>query len=330
MELVSILRQLWRRKALVFLVFLIAVAVAIASAYKIPSMQKRGLQLGAASSQILVDSPASTLVEGADGGQLTTLSTRARVYAQYLSSLEARDAISKISGVPARVISLSGPFSTDIPRNTYQPQPSEARANDILKEGAGYRLIFDAQDGVPIITVSAQAPTADAAIKIARAAFVALKQYVAALRVEADAVPEKPLPKGATAAPVTPDPGVTVRQLGAPEGGTIGSGNGAILMVFAFIAVMGVGCALIAILPGMARHWRLLDRAEQLVDGLDGEVVAPAPAAVAASDDPLRFGARPSMRVEHGAGNGGNGRPLTPDEVREAEEAARRRAPSWR
>jgi hypothetical protein len=331
MELVSIIRQLWRRKLLVFLVFIVAVCVAIFSAYKVPSMQKRGLSLGAASSQILIDSPASTLVEGADGGTLTTLSTRARVYAQYLSSLEARDQISKISGVPARLISLSGPFSTDIPRNTYQNQPSEARANDVLKEGAGYRLIFDAQDGVPIITVSAQAPTADAAIKIARASCVALKQYVDKLRVEADAVPVKPLPKGATAAPVTPDPGVTVRQLGQPEGGTIGGGNGKLLMVFVFFVVMAIGCALIAVLPGMARHWRLLERAERLVDeGLDGELSVPAaaPAPVAtASDDPLRFGARPSIRTEH---NGGNGAPLTPDEVRLAEEAARQRAASWR
>lgn len=330
MELVSILRQLWRRKLLVFLVFVVALCVAIFSAYKVPSMQKRGLSLGAASSQILVDSPASTLVEGADGGTLTTLSTRARVYAQYLSSLEARDQISKISGIPARLISLSGPFSTDIPRNTYQNQPSESRANDVLKEGAGYRLIFDAQDGVPIITVSAQAPNADAAIKIARASFVALKQYVDKLKVEADQVPVQPLPKGATAAPITPDPGVTVRQLGAPEGGTIGGGNGKLMMIFVFFVVMAIGCALIAVLPGMARHWRLLDRAERLVDaGLDEEVAMPAaPAPVAAaSDDPLRFGARPAIRTEH---NGGNGAPLTAEEVRQAEEAARQRAASWR
>jgi hypothetical protein len=93
---------------------------------------------------------------------------------------------------------------------------------------------------------------------------------------------------------------------------------------------MAIGCALIAVLPGMARHWRLLDRAERLVDeGLDGDVgmpIAPAPVG-AASDDPLRFGARPTIRTEH---NGGNGAPLTPDEVRLAEEAARQRAASWR
>jgi hypothetical protein len=315
MEFVSILRELWRRKLLVVLVFFVAVCVAVSSAYKVPSMQKRGLQLGAASSQILVDSPASTLVEGAEAGQLTTLSTRARVYAQYLSSLEARDDISRLSGIPARIISLSGPFSSDIGRVTYQPQPSEARANDILKEGAGYRLIFDAQDGVPIITVSAQAPTADAAVRISRAAFVALKAYVDRLQREADAVPVKPLPKGVTAAPVAPDNGVTVRQLGAPEGGTIGGGNGKILMIFAFIAVMALGCAMIAILPGMARHWRLLERAERLIDDPENLAV---PTHNNGSDEALRFGARAPRRVDGTPG----------DDVLEPDDAAEKRTAS--
>jgi hypothetical protein len=317
MELVSIIRQLWRRKLLVFLVFLVAVCVAMWSAYKVPSMEKRGLQLGAASSQILVDSPASTLVEGVDANQLTTLSTRARVYAQYLASLQARDTIAKATGIPSRAIKVSGPFSSDISRNNYQNQPSESRANDVLKEGAGYRLIFDAQEGVPIISVSAQAPTADAAIKLAQASFVALNEYVEKLQREADAVPEKEVPKG-TAPQVSTDNGVRVRQLGAPEGGTIGSGNGKILMVFVFLAVFLLGCALIAILPGMARHWRLLDRAEQLVEE---SADAPAPGT---SEDPLRFGSRPSLRLDNG-----NGIPVAADDVLESDEAPRRTS-AWR
>lgn len=317
MELVSIIRQLWRRKLLVVLVALVAVCVAIWSAYKVPSMEKRGLQLGAASSQILVDSPASTLVEGVDANQLTTLSTRARVYAQYLASLQARDAIAKASGIPSLAIKVSGPFSSDISRNNYQNQPSESRANDVLKEGAGYRLVFDAQEGVPIISVSAQAPTAEAAIKLAQASFVALNEYVDKLQREADAVPEKEVPKGGVAPQVSTDNGVRVRQLGAPEGGTIGSGNGKILMVFVFLAVFLFGCALIAILPGMARHWRLLDRAEQLVEE---SADAPAPGT---SEDPLRFGGRGALRLDNG-----NGHPVGADEVLEPEEP--RRTSAWR
>ena len=57
-----------------------------------------------------------------------------------------------------------------------------------------------------------------------------------------------------------------MRELGAPVGGTIGGGNGIMLMGLVFIAVLGLACAAITILPGMARHWRLLERAEQLMD----------------------------------------------------------------
>jgi hypothetical protein len=317
MEFVSILRELWRRKRLLVPAVILAALVAISSSYKLPSLEKRGLQLGAASSQILIDSPASTLVGGADANQLSTLATRARVYAQYLSSLEARDDISRASGIPARAISLSGPFSTDVGRNNYQAQPSAARANDILKEGQGYRLIFDAQDGVPIITVSAQAPDALSAIKLARASFVALKQYIRRLQLQADKVPVKPLPKGATAAPITPDAGVTVRELGAPVGGTIGGGNGIMLMGLVFIAVLGLACAAITILPGMARHWRLLERAEQLMDDqIEGRPLPPVAGAV---DDSGRFGERSRHRDPAG------------DFTREADEAGAKRAASgWR
>jgi hypothetical protein len=318
MELVSILRDLWRRKLLVSAAFALAVLVSVASAYRLPSMQARSVQLGAASSQILVDSPASTLVQGADSGQISTLSTRALVFAQYLSSLEAREDIARASGIPANLISLSGPFSNDNARVTYQPQASSDRANDIAKEGNSYRLLFTAQEGVPIITVTSQAPTADAAVKLARAAYVTLGQYVRRLETQAESVPYKPLPKGVTAAPITRDAGVTVRQLGAPVGGTIGAGNGKLLMAVTFLVVFAFGCALITILPGMARHWRLLDRAEVLLDGPDADGAA----ARGGVDDP-RFGGVAWRRVD---GNSATV-PLAPER---GDEAPRRRVTSWK
>jgi hypothetical protein len=124
-------------------------------------------------------------------------------------------------------------------------------------------------------------------------------------------VPVKPLPKGVTAAPITPDPGVKVRQLGAPVGGTIGSGNGKILMVVAFIGVLALGCAVITVLPGMARHWRLLDQAELLLDDPDGRTSA----SPVGNVDNLRFGGIPPRG--NGNGNGTAGLPRVSDETDE-------------
>jgi hypothetical protein len=258
MELVGILRELWQRKVWVAVVAGLAVLAAAMTSYKLPSFEKRSLQMGAASSQILVDSPKSTLVSGADDGTLTTLSARARIYAQYLSSLEARDQIAKLSGVPARTISVSGPFSPDANRTNYEPQGSTQRTDQLIKEDSRNRLVFAAQEGVPIITVNSQAGTSRTAVKLASASFTTLERYVETLDRERG----KPLLQE-NGKPFPAD-GAKVRELGAPEGGTIGGGNNKLVMIFTFLAVFVVGCIVIVVAPTLSRQWRVLDEVERL------------------------------------------------------------------
>jgi hypothetical protein len=260
MELVGMIRELWRRKAILAGVMAVAVVIALLTSYKLPSFQKRSVSFGAASSQILVDSPQSTLVAGAQDGTLTTLYTRAQIFAQYLSSPEAQVRMSRASGIPARQITASGPFSQDATRSNFDPQQTAQRANSILDENAPNRLVFAAQQDVPIITVSVQAHTAAEAVKLANASFVALKGYVAQLNLTQKGGPRR---DPATGLPL-PASGVTVRSLGAPEAGAIGAGNNAVMMFFVFLAVTLVGCAAILVAPAVRRHWSLLGEIEQL------------------------------------------------------------------
>lgn len=250
MEPVEAVRQLWSRRLLVGIVVAIAAGVAILSAYRVslipPGLHERALVVGAASSQILVDSPKSTLVAGASLGTFDALATRAKIYGEYLSSLEARQEIAKHAGVPARTISSAGPFSPATGQYNYEAQSSEDRANEILQEGAQNRLVFTAQEGVPILTVDAQASTAEKAIDLANASFVTLKEYVRSLEADGKNVRR----------------GVTVRELGAPEGGTIGGGNDTILMALAFLAITALGCAAILVVPRFAERWRALGQVE--------------------------------------------------------------------
>ena len=247
MVFVDTIRQLWQRKGLVSLVLVLAVAAAILTAYQVslspPGLHKRTLQVSAASSQILVDSPKSTLVSGGSTETFNALATRAKIYGQYLSSLEARRQIARIVGVPPQTISSQGPFSPEAGQNTYENQPAGERASELLKEGAVNRLVFSAQEGVPILSVSSQAPTTERAIALANASFHVLTDYVDSLEAE-----DKPVSDG-----------VTLRELGTPQGGTLGSSNGMILMALAFLAVLGLGCAAILLVPGFARRWRALD-----------------------------------------------------------------------
>ncbi len=184
---------------------------------------------------------------GAEAGELDALATRAKIYGQYLSSLAAREEIAKRVGVPPEAISTSGPFSPATGQQEYAAQPSGERADELLQEGAGNRLVFTAQEGVPILTVSAQAATTDRAVALAAASFETLKAYVDELRASG-----KPVRQG-----------VTVRQLGAPEGGTLGGSNNLILMVLAFLLVFGLGCAAILVLPTFVARWRALNKLDR-------------------------------------------------------------------
>jgi hypothetical protein len=277
MAFVDTIRQLWQRKALVALVLALAVFAAILTAYRVSvsplGLHKRTLQVAAASSQILIDSPNSTLVDGASAETFNALATRAKIYGQYLSSLEARRQIAKQVGVPPQTISTAGPFSPETGRVSYEAQPAGERANELLKEGAVYRLVFTAQEAVPIA--------------LASASFHTLTDYVDRLEAES-----KPVSRG-----------VTVRELGAPQGGTLGNSNGMILMALAFIAIAGLGCAAILIVPGFARRWRALDDVDRAQHQADFTEPYPAPVA-----DPA------APQADH---HGYETSPLVDDETRE-------------
>ena len=97
MELVGFVRSLLRHKLVVGIILALAVLAAFMTAFRVGpgGVERRSVAVGAATSQILVDSAESTLVEGAGTDQIAALGTRARVYAQYLSSRDAVDQIAR-------------------------------------------------------------------------------------------------------------------------------------------------------------------------------------------------------------------------------------------
>lgn len=249
MAFVDTIRHLWGRKLLVGLVLVVAVIAALFSAYRFntspPGLEKRALSVAAASSQILVDSTdLPALVNGVESNTFEANATRAKIYAQYLAGYDAREKIAKLADVPVNTLATSGPFSGAA--SEYASQPSEERAGELLTEGDGNRVVYTAQEDVPIITVDAQAATADTAVALAAASYTTLKDYIHTLDVEGTPVRN----------------GVTVRELGAPEGGTLGGSNNILLMILAFLLVFGLGCAAILLLPTFAQRWRALDKAD--------------------------------------------------------------------
>lgn len=265
MELVALVRELSRRRLLVVAIVLLSALAAVATAYKLPSLEKRSIAVGAGTGQILVDSSPSTLIAGAGTDTISALGSRARVYAQYLSSRDAVARISEETGIPARLITARGPFSQGTGIDNYAQQPAESRARDLVDEGKGYRLVFEAQEDVPIITVYSTAPTAEAALKLAKSSFTTLDEYVDQLKEKVEAKPQTPATTVPGTEPVGPSD-IVVRELGAPEAGLVGGGADLAMMVMAFIGVAGLQILLFAIVLRFREQSRLEHEVEEFVE----------------------------------------------------------------
>jgi hypothetical protein len=268
MEIVGFVRTLLQRKLVLGILLALATLAALMTAFRIgpDGVEKRSISVGAATSQILVDSAESTLVEGAGTDQLAALGTRAGVYAQYLSSRDAVNQIAEKIGVDPLLITARGPFSEGTGIQDYDQQGAESRARDLVDEGKEYRLVFEAQEDVPIITVYATGPKTEQALLLAQASFDVLERYITRLKVEARKVEKKlPPPKVPTSPSSVPlVENIVVRELGAPEGGIVGGNADLVLMVLAFLAVFGIGCIAVAAGSGFMRHWRLAGEMERL------------------------------------------------------------------
>jgi hypothetical protein len=309
MDLLGLTSAIWRRKFLAVLMILVATAAALATAYKLPSMQKRSIAVGAATSQILVDSNPSTLIAGAGTDQIAALGSRARVLAQYLSSRDAVNQVATATHIQPWLITARGPFSQGTGIKNYEQQPAESRAKDLVDEGKTYRLVFEAQDDVPIITVYATGPTAAASLALAKASYDTLERYVGTLQKQGSAIAkeqQKAAEEAARAAaaqnpngttpivPQTSTTSVVVRQLGAPEGGTVGGKADLAMMILAFVAILGIQAFIAAAIIRIQQQRRLASRLEEMTE------------AAPLSDDhlPERFGEDEGERFGNGNGHG--------------------------
>lgn len=266
MEVVGFVKALLRRKLVVAVLLALAVLAAFLTTFTVGSngIERKSVAVGAATSQILVDSAESTLVEGAGSDQIAALGTRSLVYAQYLSSRDAVDKIGRLAGIDPALITAHGPFSEGTGIQTYDEQAAESRAKDLVEEGQEYRLLFEAREDVPIITVYSTAPDTAGALSLAEASFTVLQRYIAQLKVQAKRAEELDPPKRSAAASAVPlVENIVVRELGAPEGGLVGGSADYVLMILAFVGVLGFGCLAIALASGFMRQWRLAGDVEE-------------------------------------------------------------------
>jgi capsular polysaccharide biosynthesis protein len=271
-ELAEIARILWARKFATIAVVIVAVVVAAAVRLTVSSVPT-----GAATVQILVDSPDSALANLSQ--ETVPLTTRASVFAQVMTSAAVLEQIAQSAGVPAHEITAEGPYSgAGQPLDVVTPSP--ARGNQLIAETTKYKLTFVAQANEPVVTASVQGPNAAAAAAVARSIYPGVQRYVASLQSQSG----------------TPaSHRVTIRQLGPPQAGPVNSGSRSTFMVAAFLGVLVLGLLALIGIEGLRRR---PDEADALdPDALDHDVLFDEVAIRTRSRAPVEESAPPKVGV---------------------------------
>ncbi len=242
MEFARTLKILWQRRRLVALGALIAAIASLLSVYQVglfpPSLTSRTNVFATGSSEMLVDTPASAFADLST--DLTQLNTRATVFARFMASPAVVNLIARKAELPVDAIEAQGPFDLNLPVIDQEPT-AEQRSSQIIGEGAVYRLRFENNPVLPIVSVFTQAPTKEEAIALAEAAPLALRTYVDRLQTKQH----------------TPDSlRVEIRTLGTATGGVVNEGANVQIATLVFIAVFAGWCMLLVPAHTIARGWR--------------------------------------------------------------------------
>lgn len=249
MELARTLKTLWQRRRLMALGVLVATIAALLSVYRVglfpPSLEGRTNVFASASSQILVDTPDSAFADLSY--DLEALDARASVFARFLASPAAIALIAREAKIPFAAIEARGPFELNVPE-VQQAPTAERRSSQILGEGALYRLRFENNPSLPIVSVFAQAPNREEAIALAAAAPRALREYIDRIQAQQHTPIERQ---------------VEIRRLGGATGGIVNSGANLQIAALVFIIVLGGWCMLLIPAQTIARGWREIGEDEE-------------------------------------------------------------------
>ena len=173
-------------------------------------------------------------------GDFDSLTSRAVLLGNVMASLPVRQYIARRADIPADVIRASTPLTPDFPRPA-AVAGEEKKTSDILRSTDQYRLSIQANPTVPILEVYAQAPSAEAAAKLANASVDGLRDYID------DVAADQGVAVGQQA---------QLSQLGRAHGGVINHGVRPQALVLTFLIVFTVACAAILFISRVRTGWR--------------------------------------------------------------------------
>jgi hypothetical protein len=250
MTVVSVLRELWSRRLLVAVGLAFALGVATLMAFSVtlgapPDFKSRQYNVGIASAAVLIDSPSSQVADlggGSEAGpqaDVGSLSARARLLANLMSTSPLKDRIARRAGVAPSTLIARAPAGAGITPDPVTPlstgstiSPSDPRANI---------LTITVNETLPILSADSQAPDADIAAKISAAAVTELPLYLKSV-ASTDRVPNAQQ--------------LVIKPLGSARYATVQHGPRRMFAIIAAIVLFCLWCAGILVISGFARAWR--------------------------------------------------------------------------
>lgn len=240
------LRRLLRHWILVPIALLLAVVAGAYSGWDIQTsplkLTERGTSYGYAAGQLLIDSERSRV--GDVNRQIAGLSDRAEVFTSLMTSDSVRTSIAGRMRIPVDQVSARV-IQTGIPSGDNSEAQDQLDA--ISQAATAYRLTFQAERrgpngsiGLPLITVTGQAPTAEKATKLVNTAGDVARTYFTG-RAASRGV------KARNAARATP--------VGRARGTEVLTGTNKAMAIFVGVAVFLVLCGVILALERFIQDW---------------------------------------------------------------------------
>lgn len=234
MELVALLRLLWRNRLVV------AAGVVVAMGVGFLFSKGATTRLGVASTRVVLDTPASQLIDVEPSGA-DTLGWRAALLADLMGGDAGRPRIAAAMRVPADKIAVVAPYlSTPVKVTPLSVRALEAAA--VTPER--YVVAIQDPDTLPIISIDTSAPSREEAARLATAASDALKQA-------ADAYPSSPDLQD-----------FVIDSVGPVRAREIADGPGKAMAAAVALVIVGLWCAGILLGSGLMRARREAIRIE--------------------------------------------------------------------
>ena len=249
MDIHDLLETLWRRRPAVAAAVALATLAGVVAIFRIdfglpPRFEKRPVETGAGTIQLVLDSRRSPILEA--GTSLDGLTDRTAVLTNFMQSPLVAQRISKLISIPVEDIGTRGAPPPGLARG--REIDADQRATELAAEEAPYRLFAASSRDAPVMTLFTRAPTPDGAVRLAEAAAAALAAHVE----------ESELRHGVPAADL-----VQVRRLGPPQAEWVNRGAAYQLAGIAFVGAL-VASALLMTLAARVRTALALDRPQTL------------------------------------------------------------------